>query len=87
MTTTQNTITTVGEFTFDSATSEIQGPASFMASADFADWKRRFHAGQDVVFAAGMEHSPTPEVAMLVSIQTCFAGWHGRETFNRSRGL
>ena len=60
---------------------------------------RRFLAGDDPVFRVGMGYapapgslfapagpqSPSPEVAMLVSIQTDYAGWHGAEVFNRSR--
>jgi hypothetical protein len=83
---TETTIT-VGKFQYDTTTGELAGPAAFMESTDFADWKRRFAAGTDVVFRSGMEHSPSPEVAMLVSVQTCFAGWHGMETFNRARGV
>lgn len=79
----ETTTTTVGRFTYDEATGDLQGPADFMRSSDFAAWKRRFAAGNDTVFAVGMEQSPTPVIAMLVSVQTCFAGWHGRETFLR----
>lgn len=82
----ETTTIEVGRFSFDTATGELAGPAEFMKSRDFADWKRRFAAGADVVFQAGLEHSPSAEVAMLVSVQTCFAGWHGMETFNRMRG-
>ncbi len=34
-----------------------------------------------------MEHSPNFETALLVTIQTNYAGWHGMETFNRMRGI
>lgn len=86
MTDALETLIHVGRFVLDTTTSELSGPRAFMESTDFADWKRGFDAGTDVVFRAGLEHSPTPEIAMLVSIQTCFAGWHGRKSFNRAMG-
>jgi hypothetical protein len=77
----------VGEFEFDPATGTLTGPAAFMRSDDYAEWLARFNAGDDVVFRTGAAGaSPSPEVAMLVSVQTCYAGWHGREVFNRMRG-
>lgn len=78
---------TVGEFEFDPATGTLTGPAAFMRSDDYAYWLARFKAGNDVVFNTGAAGaSPSPEIAMLVSVQTCYAGWHGREAFNRARG-
>lgn len=77
---------TVGEFEFDPATGTLTGPAAFMRSADYAGWLARFQSGNDVVFSTGAAGaSPSPEVAMLVSVQTCYAGWHGMEVFNRAR--
>ena len=58
-----------------------------MRSANYADWLTRFKTGNDVVFRTGATGaSPSPEVAMLVSVQTCYAAWHGMEVFNRARG-
>ena len=90
----------VGEFEFDPATGTLTGPAEFMRSADYAGWLARFKSGNDPVFRVGMgcppvpdaifcpdgPQSPSPEVAMLVSVQTCYAAWHGMEVFNRARG-
>ena len=77
----------VGEFEFDPGTGTLTGPAEFMRSADYADWLARFKAGNDVVFSTGAAGaSPSPEVAMLVSVQTRYAAWHGMEAFNRARG-
>lgn len=90
---------TVGEFEFDPATGTLTGPAAFMRSADYAEWLARFKAGNDPVFRVGMGCAPTPGAifcpdgpqspnagtAMLVSVQTCYAAWHGREVFNRAR--
>ena len=86
-------ITTVGEFTYDPTTGAVSGPASFMRSSDYAAWRSRFESGTDTVFSFGAAHIGEPgyaasfEVAMLVSLQTCYAGWHGAETFNRMRGV
>ncbi len=77
---------TVGEFTFDPATSTVSGPASYMRSADYARCIAGIQNGTDHTFRAAMEHSPTAEIALLVTIQTDYAGWHGMETFNRMRG-
>lgn len=75
-------IKTVGKFSIDTETGEIEGPASFMRSEDFASWKRRLEAGNDHVVNCG--YSPDFFTGLLVSLQTCYAGWHGRETFLRT---
>lgn len=80
-------ITTVGSFTFDAETSTVSGPADYMRSDEYRRCIASIENGTNHVFRAGMEHSPTPEVALLVTIQTDYAGWHGMEVFNRSRGL
>lgn len=81
---------TVGEFTYDASTKAVSGPASFMRSDDYASWRSRFQSGQDTVFNFGASHigesgyAANFETAMLVSLQTCYAGWHGRQTFLRT---
>jgi len=77
----------VGSFTFDPATSTIQGPAAYMRSAEYARCIAAIQDGTSHTFRACTEHSPSFEVALLVTIQTDYAGWHGMETFNRARGL
>ena len=74
--------TTVGEFTFDPTDSSVSGPAAFMQSAEYAECIASIQAGTNHVFRAGMEHSPTLEVALLVTIQTVYAGWVGMQRFN-----
>ncbi len=75
------TTTTVGEFTYDTETGKVSGPAAYMKSEHYSDWKTRFVSGRDVVFNAGAGGlSPSVEVAMLVSLQTNYAGWHGLVT-------
>lgn len=75
---------TVGDFSLDTDTGEITGPAAYMRSEDFADWKSRLRAGADPVVNSG--YSPDFFTAVLVSLQTNYAGWHGRETFLASIG-
>jgi hypothetical protein len=79
--------TTVGAFTYDPITSTVSGPADYMRSADYAECIAGITNGTSHTFRACVEHSPTPEIALLVTIQTNYAGWHGMETFNRARGL
>lgn len=79
-----STTTTVGEFTYDSNHSSILGPAAYMRSADYAECMASIKAGTNHTFQACLEHSPSFEVALLVTIQTNYAGWHGRETFIRA---
>lgn len=83
---TVSTLTEVGRFTFDSTTGTVTGPADYMRSADYAACIRSIESGTSHVFRAGLEHSPSVEVALLVTIQTDYAGWAGREQFNRMRG-
>ena len=40
--------------------------------------------GYNHTFRACCEHSPNFETALLVTIQTNYAGWHGMQTFNQS---
>jgi hypothetical protein len=83
--TTVGTVTTVGRFTFDSATNEVSGPAEYIRSAEYRQLIASIEGGTNHTFRAAMEHSPSFEVALLVTIQTNYAGWHGMETFNKMR--
>ncbi len=73
----------VGQFTYTDGS--IQGPAAFMRSSAWADTKRRIESGTDVVLLGCMDHAPDFETGLLVFVQTCYAGWHGMETFNAQR--
>lgn len=77
---------TVGSFTFDSATSEISGPAEYIKSVDYRECIASIEQGRNHTFRAAVEHSPSFEIALLVTIQTNYAGWHGLQTFNAMRG-
>jgi hypothetical protein len=84
----------VGLFTFDTESQQLLGPEGFLQSQDYAAWKERFIAGQDtwfnfavrgvqpglaVQFEVPTGRGSEPAVAMLVSLQTAYAGWAGRE--------
>ncbi len=76
----------VGKFTFDPTDGTITGPAAYMRSDDYRRCVQSITAGTSHTFRACCEHSPSFEVALLVTIQTNYAGWHGMETFNRRLG-
>ncbi len=77
--------TTVGQFTFDAETSSISGPADYMRSDDYRRTIESIEAGTNHVFRAGCEFSPTIEIALLVTIQTNYAGWAGAQQFHARR--
>lgn len=72
---------TVGAFSYDTETHALTGPAAYMASEDYQAWRERLAAGADVVVNSG--YSPDAITGMLVSLQTNYAGWHGRQTILR----
>jgi len=71
---------TVGRFAYDPET----GPMAYMQSDDYRRVMAQIKAGADPCGA--FRYSPDPITALLVTVQTDYAGWHGRETFNRMRG-
>jgi len=80
-----DTTTTVGAFSFDSATSEVTGPADFIRSADYRRCIAAIEGGTCPTFRAAVVHSPNVETALLVTIQTVYAGWKGMRDFNAMR--
>ena len=72
-----STIKTVGEFQIDTTTGTVAGPAEYMRERGFARIDR-IESGQDVCFNAGIRYSPDVYTAILVSLQTDFAGWKGQ---------
>lgn len=70
------TIITVGRFTYNKETNEVSGPAEYMEERGFAKLDA-IMAGTDVLFNFGCVKSPSVEVAVLVSLQTDYAGWKG----------
>jgi len=69
-------VKTVGQFTIDTETCEITGPAAYMEEQGNARLKAIL-AGEDVVFNMGATRSPDVFTAVLVSLQTDYAGWKG----------
>lgn len=84
---TTHTATTVGRFTFDSADSTVSGPADYVSSDQYKALIRSIEGGTNHTFRAACEYSPDFVTALLVTIQTDYAGWHGMEVFNRSREM
>lgn len=80
------TVTRVGEFTFDDETSEVCGPAEYIRSTEYRRCIASIEGGTHYTFRAACEHSPDFVTALLVTIQTDYAGWHGMQVFNRQRG-
>ena len=76
---------TVGSFTYDPTTSTIEGPAAYLNSAEYAEVIRKIKRGDDPCGA--FHFSPDAITALLVTIQTDYAGWHGMQTFNAMRGV
>lgn len=76
---------TCGAFTYNTETNVVSGPAEYMKEQGNARLDRIL-AGQDVVFNMGCTRSPSVEMAVLVSLQTDYAGWKGtRQLLNSLR--
>ena len=69
---------TCGRFTFDSTTSEIEGPGQYMREQGNA-LMDAIMSGNDTVFNMTGHLSPSPEMAVLVRLQTDYAGWAGNQ--------
>ena len=72
--------TTVGRFTYNATTGAVTGPEAYMRER-FPTCRAEIESGRNVAFnygAAGA--SPNIETALLVAIQTDYAGWHGART-------
>jgi len=67
---------TVGKFSFDEDTQEVAGPASYMAEKYDAEIAGIL-AGNDAVFNMTANLSPDPITAILVHLQTDYAGYVG----------
>lgn len=77
---------TVGEFTYDEAASTVSGPAAYMEEQGNAKLAA-ITAGTDAVFNMSAGYSPDIVTAILVALQTDYAGWHGLRSFCRQHGL
>lgn len=79
------TVTTVGRFTYDPADSTISGPCDYIRSDQYRRLIASIEGGTNHTFRAAVEYSPDFVTALLVTVQTDFAGWHGMDTFNAMR--
>lgn len=69
---------TVGQFTLEG--NSISGPAEYMREQGNA-FIDKCLKGESIVFNVGLTHSPDPETALLVAVQTDYAGWKGMRPF------
>jgi len=60
----------------------VYGPAEYMRERGNARIAK-IEAGNDAVFNFGCLKSPDVETAILVSLQTDYAGWRGMQSFNK----
>ena len=67
---------TVGQFTYDEKTGTVVGPKQYMDEQGSAKLDRIL-SGNDVVFNMGATRSPDVITALLVAMQTDYAGWKG----------
>ena len=70
----------VGQFSLEG--NEINGPGGYMEERGF-DLIDKIEAGQDVIFNMTAHLSPSVEVAILVRLQTDYAGWLGQRQLLR----
>lgn len=76
----------VGAFTYEPATGAITGPERYMRER-FPAVKAEIEAGRNVCFNAGAGGlSPNVETALLVAVQTDYAGWRGTQQLNAALG-
>lgn len=69
----------VGEFTLDEATGAVAGPKGYMEER-FSEFFERLKRGGCPTFEFGAAGgSPSVEVALLVAVQTDYAGWRGQK--------
>jgi hypothetical protein len=70
----------VGRFVYDPETDTIEGPAAYMREQGNARLKA-IAAGHDVVVSTGYARHGDMALAILVSLQTDYAGWVGAKSF------
>ncbi len=69
---------TVGEFIYEDGC--ISGPATYMQEQGDARLQQIL-SGHDAVFNMSAHYSPNIETAILVLMQTDYAGWKGARSF------
>ena len=73
---------TVGRFTYDSESGEVTGPALYFKEQGDARLSRILE-GKDELFNQTAHLSPDIPTAVLVWLQTDYAGWLGRQEIER----
>lgn len=75
----------LGLFSLDS--NVLAGPAGYLTSPAFDVKMENIKAGRCSVFNYAIQNGSDYGTALLVSLQTDFAGWLGMQQFNQHRGL
>ncbi len=76
----------VGAFSWDGETKTLTGPARYLAEQGDA-LIQSINAGEDLVFNLTCLQSPDMVTAVLVRLQTDYAGWLGRQRTLAELGL
>lgn len=76
----------VGQFTYDTETRVLTGPAAYMKDQGNAKLESIL-SGKSQAFNLCAHRSPCVEVAVLVALQTDYAGWHGVQLTCAELGL
>lgn len=71
----------VGRFTFDTATQTLTGPADYFESCGGVDKAVEMALASTVFKYGAAGASPSPQVALLVALQTDYAGFKGSRDF------
>ena len=69
-------VLTCGRFTFDQDSQTLEGPGEYMTEKGNA-LVDSILGGNDVMFNMTCSMSPSPEMAVMVRLQTDYAGWVG----------
>lgn len=69
---------TAGRFSYDTESGILSGPAQYMQEQGDA-LLAQITTGEDTVFNMSAHYSPSAEMAVLVRLQTDFAGWAGMQ--------
>ena len=73
-------------FRFDDATGSISGPAEYVGSPRFAEFKAQVEAGRSAVINCAPPGVPVGRL-IEVAFQTDYAGWLGLKTFAGNSAL
>lgn len=77
---------TVGQFSLNPVTGALTGPADYLAERGNARVEAILSGDRDPVFVEGYRQTRSVEQALLVSLQTDYAGWKGARDFAARAG-